>query len=166
MAMSMNIHMSTPTRKRKPRILIAGLGNFLLQDDGVGVHAVRKLRQNPPPGVLVAEVGVQVLSALHLLEWADRILALDAMQAGGEPGTIYAFGADDVGEPEIPASLHELGLKAALRMLPHPAKVEISVLGVEPGVIDYGLELTPPVAAALPRLTAAARDMVKRWQGS
>ncbi|MBM4274330.1 MAG: hydrogenase maturation protease [Deltaproteobacteria bacterium] len=156
--------MTTSTKKRPPRILIAGLGNLLLQDDGVGVHAVRELQQDPPPGVLVAEVGTQVLAALHLLEWADRILALDAMQAGQAPGTIYAFGVDDVAEPEIQASLHELGLRAVLRMLPEPTQVEIAVLGVEPEVIDYGLELSPPVAGALPRLTAAAREMVRRWQ--
>lgn len=165
LAMIMTILMTTATKKsRKPRILIAGLGNLLLQDDGVGVHAVRELQQDPPPGVLVAEVGVQVLSALHLLEWADKILAIDAMQAGQAPGAIYAFGMDDVAEPEVQVSLHELGLRAAFKMLPEPTQAEIAVLGVEPGVIDYGLELTPPVAAALPRLLAAARDMVRRWR--
>jgi hydrogenase maturation protease len=163
-AMGIAMIMTAGTKKRKARILIAGLGNLLLQDDGVGVHAVRELQKDPPPGVLVAEVGTQVLGVLHLLEWADNVLALDAMQAGGAPGTIYAFGVDDVAEPEIQVSLHELGLRAALRMLPQPTQVEIAVLGVEPEVIDYGLELSPPVAAALPRLLRAARHMVRQWQ--
>ena len=91
-------------KSRKPRILIAGLGNYLLMDDGVGVHAILEMQQAPPPGAVVAEVGTAVLSALHLLEWADKILAIDAMQAGGAPGTVYAFGVDDVDRGGIKAS--------------------------------------------------------------
>jgi hydrogenase maturation protease len=147
-----------------PRILIVGLGNVLLQDDGVGVHAVRALQADPPRGALVAEVGVAVFDALHLVESADHILALDAMQAGGEPGAVYAFGPEAVAQGDQQYSLHELNLLAALRFLPadHP-RPKIAILGVEPQAIDYGLELTPPVEAALPLLLQAARDQVAAW---
>lgn len=155
-----------PQRKtRKPRILIAGLGNLTLMDDGVGVHAIQELQKNPPPGAVVAEVGTQVLGALHLFEWADKVLAIDAMQAGGKPGTVYAFGTDNVDKGGIQVSLHELNLLAALNFLKDQVKPEIIIFGVEPEKIDYGLELTPAVAAALPELTAAARDLVRRWRG-
>ena len=154
----------TNNKSRRPRILIAGLGNLLLMDDGVGIHAVMELQKAPPDGAVVAEVGTAVLSALHLIEWADKILAIDAMQAGGAPGTIYAFGTDDVERGGIQASLHELNLLAALNFLKNKAKPEIVILGVEPGKIDYGLELTPAVAAALPKLHKAVHDMVRCWQ--
>jgi hydrogenase maturation protease len=133
-------------------------------DDGVGVHAVQELQKAPPPDTVVVEVGTAVLSALHLLEWADKILALDAMQAGGVPGTIYRFGVDDVDRGGIQASLHELNLLAALGFLKNKTRPEIVILGVEPERIDYGLELTPAVAAALPELTGAVRDLVRRWK--
>ncbi len=152
------------TKRRRPRILIAGLGNLLLQDDGVGVHAVRALTESPPPGVICADVGTAVLDALHLFEWAEKILALDAVQAGGPPGTVYSFGVADADDPGVKASLHELNLLAAMRFLKEKAKPEIVILGVEPQTIDYGLDLTPPVAAALPRLLQAARDIVGRWR--
>jgi hydrogenase maturation protease len=148
----------------EPRILIAGLGNLLLMDDGVGVHAVQELQKDPPEGAVVAEVGTAVLNALELLEWADKVLAIDAMQAGGEPGTVYAFGTGDVEKGGIKASLHELNLISALNFLKPKAKPEIVIFGVEPDRIDYGLELTPAVAAALPELTAAARKQVERWR--
>ncbi len=151
-------------KSRKPRILVAGLGNLLLMDDGVGVHAVQELQKAPPEGAVVAEVGTAVLNALHLIEWADKILALDAMQAGGAPGTVYAFGVDDVDRGGIQASLHELNLLAALGFLKNKTRPEIVILGVEPERIDYGLELTPAVAAALPQLTAAVRELVERWK--
>jgi len=153
-----------PRKFRKPRILIAGLGNLLLMDDGVGVHAVQELLKDPPAGAVVAEVGTAVLNALHLLEWADKILAIDAMQAGGAPGTVYAFGTGDVKREGIQASLHELNFLAALNFLKDKDKPEIVVFGVEPERIGYGLDLTPAVAAALPELTAAAREQVRHWR--
>ncbi len=152
-------------KQRRPRILIAGLGNLLLMDDGAGVHAVKELQHDPPPGVLVVEVGTAVLQALHLLEWADLVLALDAMRAGGPPGTIYACGLEEVAADGVQVSLHELGLKAALYFLPPEKQPRIAVLGIEPGTIDYGLDLSPAVKAALPRFIAAAREIVSRWSG-
>ena len=79
--------------QRRCRILIVGLGNVLLKDDGVGVHAVRELQKNPPDRLCVADVGTAVLHAVHLLEWAEKVIAIDAVKAGGAPGTIYAFDA-------------------------------------------------------------------------
>ena len=163
---SMSIPKSMGPKPRPPRILIAGLGNYLLGDDGIGVHAVRALQQTPPPGAVLAEVGTAVLDALHLLEWADKILAIDAMQAGGTPGTIYAFGAEDAAGPGMQVSLHELNLLAALRFLPRQAKPEILIVGIEPETIDYGLDLSPAVAAALPELTQEVRKIVSGWRNN
>lgn len=149
---------------RQGRILIAGLGNSLLQDDGVGVHAVRELQKGSLPGVLAVEVGTAVLDALHLFEWADKVLAIDAMEAGGPPGTIYSFGVGDIEECGLQASLHELSLLAALRFLPEGVRPEIAVLGMEPETIDYGLELSPALQASLPRLVQAAGEIIAQWK--
>ena len=138
---------------------MVGLGNLLLQDDGVGVHAVRALRKVLPLRILAVEVGTAVLDGLHLFEWADRIVAIDAMQAGGAPGTIYSFGVDEVDAGGIQASLHELSLVGALRLLPREHHPGIQILGVEPASLDFGMELTGPVAAALPRLVETARRL-------
>jgi hydrogenase maturation protease len=149
--------------RRRPRILVAGLGNLLLQDDGVGVHAVRAIEKLVPRGVRVVEVGTAVLDALHLFEWADKILAFDAMQAGGVPGTVYAFGAGDVEDSGVRTSLHEVGLAAALRFLTSGHTPDITILGVEPERIDYGLELTERVQAAVPAALDAARRIIDSW---
>lgn len=148
----------------RPRILVAGLGNVLLMDDGVGVHVVDALRQDAPPGVCVVEIGTAVLDALHLLEWADKVLAVDAMQTGAAPGTIYRFGERDIAGGGVPVSLHELGIKAALRLLPDPPQAEIVFIGVEPQRIDYGLDLTPAVQAALPSVVGLVKQIVADWQ--
>jgi hydrogenase maturation protease len=155
---------SLGTKGRQPRILIAGLGNYLLRDDGIGVHAVRALQQTSPPGAVFADIGTAVLDALHLLEWADKILAIDAVQAGGPPGTLYAFKVDAVEGPGMQTSLHELNFLAALDFLPPGTKPEILMVGMEPETIDYGLDLSPAVAAALPELIREVRKIVAGWR--
>ena len=156
----MPIEAITPPKPRPARILVAGLGNVLLKDDGVGVHAVRELRKVLPRRILAVEVGTAVLDALHLFEWADRIIGIDAMQAGGPPGTIYSFGVEDVDDPGVKASLHEMGLIAGLRFMrgPHP---KISMLAVEPETMDFGMELSAPVQDALPKLIQAVKTMAE-----
>ena len=164
MSAAMTIPKSMGPKQRQPRILIAGLGNYLLRDDGIGVHAVRALQQTPPPGAVLADIGTAVLDALHLLEWADKILAIDAMQAGGPPGTLYAFGVDAVEGPGMQTSLHELNFLAALDFLPRRTKPEILMVGMEPETIDYGLDLSPAVAAALPELGREVCKIVSGWR--
>jgi hydrogenase maturation protease len=150
--------------KVQPRVLLAGLGNLLLMDDGVGVHAVKLLQSNLPAGILAVEVGTAVLDALHLFEWADKIIAVDAISAGGPPGTLYQIALPDIDTPPMQQSLHELNLLAAFRFLTCKRKPEISVLGIEPETIDFGLELTPAVSAALPLLNKAILNQIQQWQ--
>jgi hydrogenase maturation protease len=138
-------------------LLIVGLGNALLMDDGVGVHAVRELQKDPVKGAVIVEVGCAVLDALHLFEAADRVIALDAVQAGGPPGTVYELTLDGVGGKGPEASMHELDLGQVFRMLPEERRPVLSILGVEPAVIAYGLELSPPVRAALPEFLKTVR---------
>lgn len=149
--------------RKRPRILIVGVGNVLLMDDGVGVHAIEKLKMDPPSHCLIAEVGTATLNALHLFEWADKILAIDAMQAGSSPGTLYSFTLSDVEERGPQMSLHELDLVAALRFLNRPLP-ETLVLGVEPETINYGIELSPSVKATLPRLVQATKKIIGQWK--
>jgi len=159
------------SRNDSIRLLIAGLGNSLLADDGVGVHAVRELRRDPPPGASVVEVGTAVLDALHLFEAADTVLALDAVRAGEAPGTIYEVHPDagagagpstSLHGPGDPASapstsLHELDLRGVLGMLPADRRPDLIILGVEPERIDYGLELSPTVRAVLHEFVETVR---------
>jgi hydrogenase maturation protease len=146
------------------RFLIAGVGNVLLSDDGVGVHAVRELMKEPIPGVVLADIGTAVLHGLSFLETAGRVLVVDAAQGGQAPGTIYLFDADAAPVPGPFASMHAMGLLEAMRLLPpglpRPA---VTVLGVEPASLAYGLELSAPVQAALPRVVALARETVAGW---
>jgi hydrogenase maturation protease len=149
------------------RIVIAGLGNLLLRDDGIGVHAVTELRRDPPARCEVVDVGTAILHALSFVENAEKLLLIDAVRAGRAPGTVYLFIGNDVRAETSPTSLHSMGLCASIRMLPPEQRPkEILVLGVEPAVIDYGMELSPVVRDVLPRVVATARMIASEWFGS
>ena len=148
-------------------ILIVGVGNVLLSDDGVGVHAVRELQRQPILGATMVEIGTAILHGLSFLESAARVLVIDAARGGQPPGTIYLFDTGEAGAPHPGASLHALGLREAARLLlPKESCPAITVLGVEPVSLEYGTELSSPVRAALPRVVALARETVAAWRGA
>ena len=145
------------------RVLIIGLGNELLTDDGVGVHVIRQLQQQEVPieGIEMLEAGTAILHAQHLLEQASHVIAIDAVRAGDEPGSVYCFDVDQA-QMNQPASLHDLGIVGVLRLMPAPGRPTATILGVEPERIDYGMELSPPVQAAVPRVVQIVRGMTMR----
>jgi len=143
--------------------LVVGLGNCLLGDDGIGVHAVWQLSNQLPPGAFAIEVGTDVFSALTWIERVPRVLAIDALDAGGPPGTIYRGAPRDVKVRAMRTSLHELDFLAALEFVPPAKWPAISILGVQPALIHYGLDLSPALQAALPKVVEAARATVASW---
>lgn len=146
--------------KKQIEVLVLGLGNELLTDDGVGVHAVRKLQHElSMEGVVAAQVGTAILHAQDLLEQAVCVIAIDAVRAGDKPGAIYRFDIDQA-RLDQPASLHDLGIVGVMRLIPQPDRPAVTILGIEPETIDYGMELSPAVGAVLPRVVEITRDMV------
>jgi hydrogenase maturation protease len=144
----------------QPPYLILGTGNCLLGDDGVGVHVARFLATDPPADTLVLDIGTDFMSAVPYLEQSSNVLVVDAMDADGPPGTLYQCLVGDVAQPRALHSIHEVGWFAALTfVLPHRLP-RVHVLGVQPARIGYGLDLSPELAAAVPKAAAAARAIV------
>ncbi len=142
-------------------IVVLGLGNILLRDDGVGVHAVRNLIGDGLDGCVLIEVGTAVLGILDSLDDAVEVIALDAVESGHAPGTIVRFELD--GRVTTTAtSLHDLGLAGVLRSIPAASRPRVIVLGIEPQRIEIGTGLSEVVADALPRLVEATRREVER----
>jgi hydrogenase maturation protease len=146
-------------------LLILGIGNCLVGDDGIGVHAVRELQSSPPPGIPVVEVGTDFFSALLWMPLAAKVLAIDAMDAGKPPGTLYRCALDAIEEQVQPVSVHELGLRAMLEYLGPDERPEITVLGIQPDRIAWGLELSPILSRTLPDVVRAARALAAQLIG-
>ena len=138
-------------------LLVLGLGNVLLEDDGVGSAAVTRLleRFHAPAGVRVLDGGTLGLSLLPYFDEADSVVLVDAIRADGAPGNPVRLDGDDVA-PAVATRLspHQVGvadlLDGARWLDRYPRRVVL--LGLIPQSIDLGLGLSPAVRAALPDL--------------
>ncbi len=149
------------------RVVVLGLGNLIRSDDGVGVHAVRVLMQDPrvPEGVEVIEGGTTGLNLLPAIEDATHVLALDAVNTGAAAGTLRRFDLSQLGPLPGSPSVHQLGfadLMEALRWMDKASK-QMVLLGVQPEETGWGDALSPSVSAALPQLVQAALDELQQW---
>jgi hydrogenase maturation protease len=146
--------------------LVIGMGNLLLCDEGVGVHAAQALLEEKiPDGVTVLDVGTAILDALPSIEAADRIIIIDAMKAGGPPGSVYRIPYEECARPECIASMHGFDLSRVMALAGNRGLPEIIIIGIEPALIDWSLDLSPAVKSALPHVLEAVRDeILSQWQ--
>ena len=139
----------------KSRLMILGVGNLLLQDEGVGVQVIKALEdQTLPEGAELLDGGTLGVDLLAYICEAKRIIVIDAVKGGGEPGAIYRLTPEILGQfKEQALSLHQVGFLEILDLAKQLGnRPEAVIFGVEPKVIDWGLELTEPVQAAVPRV--------------
>jgi hydrogenase maturation protease len=133
------------------KTLILGIGNLLLGDEGVGVHVARTLAGcELPEGTWAVEAGTAFLDVLPEIEQADRIFLVDAMEAGGPPGSVYRLPFDQCYHPDTLASLHGFDMSRVLYMAGNNRSPEVMVFGIEPATIEWGVELSEPVQRAVP----------------
>ena len=111
----------------------------------------------------LAEVGTAVLDATHLWEWADRILAIDAMQGDGSPGSVYLAPLDQILAGERAHGTHTLSMADALRCCVDKRWDAVELLGIEPCSLQLGMALSPPVEAAVPVAADLAAKHVNAW---
>ena len=147
-----------------PRTVIVGVGNLLMKDEGVGIHAVRRLQELDLPEDIEIVDGGTSPDLVAYVGPGDRLIIVDAARAGGEPGAVYRFRPDDLAhEAADLASAHQLGVVPNLKLLElaGAAPREVVIIGVEPEEIAPGLELTDTLAARL----AVVVDVVLREAG-
>jgi hydrogenase maturation protease len=143
------------------KCLVLGLGNLLLGDEGVGIHALWALaNENCPEDTELLIVETAILDALPALEKAEYVIIVDAMKAHRPPGAIYRIRLEDCDFDGPIASLHGLNLGRVLALSDRKSPPEVVVMGVEPAVIDWSLDLSPAVADVLPDLLAVIKKEI------
>ncbi len=144
------------TKKVQHKILILGIGNILMSDEGVGVRAIEKLEKDCtlPPNVTLLDGGTAGYALLDIMKDYDRIVIIDAVQGGGKPGTIYRLTTDDIlSKPDLKMSGHQIDLSEVLLLAKKLGELpEVLLFGVEPGNMDYSTELGPEVSAVMDKL--------------
>lgn len=158
----------------KGRVLIACVGNVFLGDDGFGVEVARRLGQQPmPDGVKLGDYGTGGMHlAYDMADGYETTILVDAAPRGGEPGTVTVIEVDPAEHPNPAAALGALqgsmlfdghGMQpdvvfGILDMLGGKAG-RILVVGCEPASVDYGMELSEPVAAAVDEAVRIVMDL-------
>lgn len=138
-----------------PRVVVIGVGNLLLKDEGVGIHTVRVLQEMDLPQDVKLIDGGTAPDLIAYTQAGDRLIIVDAARAGGKPGTIYRFHPRDLSpEDNNIVSLHELGVVANLRLmaLTNNEPGEIVIIGVEPKEIGWGTELSDELQSRIPEI--------------
>jgi hydrogenase maturation protease len=149
-------------------IVVLGIGNTLRADEGIGIHALRRLQENHrlSEDVRAIDGGVMGLELLPYLEGCSALLLLDAVDAGEPPGTVVRLEGGDVPAAwEQKLSMHQAGLADLLALLRMEGLMpqRLVLLGIQPETIDWSLELSPVVEAACDGLVEMAVEQLKRW---
>jgi hydrogenase maturation protease len=155
-----------------PRVLIAGIGNIFLGDDGFGVEVARRLAARPQPdGVRVVDFGIRGFDlAYALMEGSELAVLMDALPQGGTPGTLYVLEPDPGQQAEeVSAALSTHGMDPArvlqlVRAL-GGACPPLRVVGCEPATFGSEEEpmmgLSGPVAAAVEEAVGLVEGLVR-----
>jgi hydrogenase maturation protease len=142
---------------KEGRIVVIGIGNILLRDEGVGVRVVERLKEfDLPENVEIYDGATLGLSLLNILSDCKKAIIVDAVLAGGKPGEVYKFDLREVLDKNLNTgilSMHDIDFITAFKMgrefLNLPEK--IIVVGIEPSTFEEGLELSKEVEAGIPK---------------
>ncbi len=165
------------SKKKRPtndvnmtKTLVLGLGNLVHSDDGLGVHAIQNLANDPriPCDVVLLDGGTQGLSLLPHICPFQRLLVIDALDVGEAPGSLLRVEGEALKNLPGKASVHQLGfadLMVALELLGELPQ-EIVLIGVQPLSTEWGIEVTPLVQKALDRLPDLVLEQLLLWAHS
>jgi hydrogenase maturation protease len=151
------------------KTLILGVGNLLLQDEGVGIHTVQALeKESLPADVHLLDGGTGGFHLISELQSYERIIMIDATLDSHPPGTVRVIKPRYASDFPPLMSAHEIGLRDMIEAmvltdnLPEIQLIVVSVVSVG----EIGLELTPEVAAALPQVIETVKEIISLWNNS
>jgi len=148
-----------------PKVLILGVGNILLRDDGFGVHLIQSLEETAfPPDVQILEAGTVSHQLIPLFRSIDYLIVIDVVEAGDAPGAIFKFSPEDMkflSGPKL--SLHQISLTDVLDMAALTGtKPKTVIIAVQPKNISWGLELSDEVRMTMPKVKELVFEELKK----
>jgi hydrogenase maturation protease len=151
---------------RYDNILILGVGNLLLSDEGVGVHVAQKMMEmDMPPHVRVVEGGTDGFGLINIILEADRLILVDAVRGGGEPGAVYRFDIEDCpAEANIfKTSVHQVSILEVINLSGLIGSTpKTTIIGVEPKSLEMGMELSAEIEAKIPAIIRLVMEEVEK----
>lgn len=154
---------------KKRNVLIVGLGNPLVGDDGVGNFVIEQLQTRElPPNIRVTDCGTDILKITSHLKNTSRIILIDAVDAGKKAGEIFYFHEKELLTfPGESRGAHLLSVSESLKLLkkvnPEVEKAQILLIGIQPEKVVVGRGLTPPVKKAAREVV---ENIISQYGGS
>ena len=151
-----------------PSILVLGIGNLVMSDDGVGVRVVQRLQREYrfPDNVEIMDGGTLGLDLLPRLEEITHLILVDAVETGQKPGSCIRLSGQELPVAlETRLSPHQMGLKdllAVSELMGHIPR-EMILIGIQPGCIEMDIGLTAEIESELDRLVAAVLAELAGW---
>lgn len=156
----------------KDTVLILGLGNTLLTDEAVGVRVAEHVSTLPEAaelGLRALDGGTMGLTLMIEMEDSDAMVVVDSAYLNAAPGTIEVFEGAEMDHflRTRGRNPHDIGLDDVMDGLRLRGAVpeRRALVGIQPENLTVGEEMTPNVAAAVPRAADIIIDLVKRWRG-
>jgi hydrogenase maturation protease len=147
-------------------VLVIGLGNPLMGDDGVGCQVAESLASDPrlPPGVEAVCGGTDLLRCANLMEGRERAIVLDAIDDGAPPGTVADIDCE-AGGPDTQEHAHHLSAVQSVRLLRMTVTPRVRLLGIS--VVSAGLStaLSPAIQSCMPQIVDRVLEELK-WNSS
>lgn len=134
---------------------VIGIGNILLKDDGIGVHTVNELEKEGLPSTIeLVDGGTSTLAMLSYFLECRKIIVVDALKAGYEPGTIYRIKPEDlVSYKKENLSIHDVQILDVVKMARMlGANPDVVVFGIEPQEIRFELEMSDLMSCKIPEI--------------
>jgi hydrogenase maturation protease len=158
---------SMSERRRPIGTVVIGLGNPLMADDGIGLMALERLRAaGVPEGVDLVDGGTWGLNLLPIIEAAERVLFLDAINAGGEPGTLHCLEREQLPRYlSTKVSPHQIDLREVLALaeLRGTLPRETVAIGLQPAAVELATEPSDALLRRLDDLLAAVTKRLASW---
>ncbi|MDP3635850.1 MAG: HyaD/HybD family hydrogenase maturation endopeptidase [Azonexus sp.] len=156
------------------RLVVLGIGNTLLGDDAVGIHVIRHLESRKCASLFsgaqieLVDGGTLGYLLIDRISEADGLIIIDSANINQAPGSVAVFTdqqVDDFLELNTSSSVHEVGLIDLLQMLRlnKEAPKRCALIGIQPELIDWAIELSPVVTAALPEACNAVEKILQSW---
>jgi len=153
--------------KSKGTTLVVGMGNLLYRDEGIGVHVAQEMeKMKLPEQMELLDIGTSTMDLISYLKGVKKLIVIDAMEAGAIPGTIYRCRPVDLlPKDDKSISLHEIGLLETLNMAKKMGmEIDTIIIGVEPKVLDWGMELSEEVRDKIPTIIGVVLKEVQMDQ--
>ena len=151
--------------ENQPKVVVVGIGNTLLKDEGIGVHIANTLQEIAPldSNLEIIDGGTSPDVFLNLKD-IEKLIIVDAAEGSGEPGTLYRYDPESLfNDSSLLTSIHQVGIPQSLKLMDHYGikPKQIIVYGIQPKDIDWGLEPSDELKQKIPEIVKIILKEVK-----